>query len=83
MFEALSSNVCLYLIVEGEPGDVDGAGGLEDAGGDVGAEARAAHHHVRLVRRVKRLAGRVVHQDVRRPDRRGRHSDVLKYFYSC
>ena len=75
--------VVLYLIVEGEPGDVDGAGGLEDAGRDVGAEARAAHHHVRLVRRVERLAGRVVHQDVRRPDRRGRHADVLKYFYSC
>ena len=32
------------LVVEGEPGDVDGAGGLEYPGRDVGAEARAGHH---------------------------------------
>ena len=41
------------LIVEGEPGDVDLAGGLEDARRDVGAAPVARHHHVRRVRRVK------------------------------
>ena len=44
------------LIVEGEPGDVDGAGGHEDAGRDVGAGPFARHHHVGRVGRVKRLA---------------------------
>ena len=34
------------LIVEGEPGDVYLASGLEDAGGDVGAAALVRHHHV-------------------------------------
>ena len=37
------------LVVEGEPGDVDLAGGLEHAGRDVGAEARTGHYHVGLV----------------------------------
>ena len=41
------------LVVEGEPGDVDGAGGLEHAGGDVGAQTLARHHHVGRVRRVE------------------------------
>ena len=43
------------LIIEGEPGDVDGAWGLEDAWGDVGAEACASNHHIGLVGRVKGL----------------------------
>ena len=43
------------LFVEWEPGDVDAAGGLEDAGGEVGAQARGAHDHVRGVRAVKLL----------------------------
>ena len=37
------------LVVEGEPGDVDGTGGLEDPRRDVGAEARTGHYHVGLV----------------------------------
>ena len=45
------------LVVEGEPGDVDGAGGEEDAGGDVGAEAVGGYHHIRWVGSVKSLAG--------------------------
>ena len=45
------------LVVEGEPGDVYGAGGLEDPGRDVGAETRAGHHYVGLVGWVKALAG--------------------------
>ena len=43
------------LVVEGEPGDVYLAGGLEDAGRDVGAAARVRHHHVGRVRPVKLL----------------------------
>ena len=34
------------LVVEGEPGDVYLAGGLEDARGYVGAAAPVCHHHV-------------------------------------
>ena len=45
------------LVVEGEPGDVDGARGEEDAGGDVGAEAVGGDHHVGWVGSVKSLAG--------------------------
>ena len=45
------------LVVEGEPGDVDGAGGEEDAGGDVGAEAVGGDHHIGWVGPVKSLAG--------------------------
>ena len=45
------------LVVEGEPCDVDGAGGEEDAGGDVGAEAVRGDHHVGWVGSVKSLAG--------------------------
>ena len=45
------------LVVEGEPGDVDGAGGEEDAGRDVGAEAVGGDHHIRWVGSVKSLAG--------------------------
>ena len=43
------------LVVEGEPGDVYLAGGLEDAGRDVGAAAAVRHHHVGRVRPVKLL----------------------------
>ena len=43
------------LVVEGEPGDVDLAGGHEDAGRDVGAAAAVRHHHVGRVRPVKLL----------------------------
>ena len=62
------------LVVEGEPGDVDLAGGLEHAGRDVGAEARARHNHVCGERRVKALAGAVtqmlgVVNGIRRPRR--------------
>ena len=45
------------LIVKGEPGDVDGTGGLEDPGRDVGTLPRARHHHVGLVGRVEALTG--------------------------
>ena len=45
------------LVVEGEPGDVDGTGGLEYPGRDVGALPRARHHHVGLVGWVEALAG--------------------------
>ena len=55
MFEALSSSVCIYLIVEGEPGDVDLTGGLEDAGGDVGAAPRVCHDHIGREGAVKLL----------------------------
>ena len=45
------------LVVEGEPGDVDGTGGLEYAGRDVGTLPGARHYHVGLVGRVEALAG--------------------------
>ena len=45
------------LVVEGEPGDVDGAGGEEDARGDVGAEAMGGDHHVGRVGPVESLTG--------------------------
>ena len=62
------------LVVEGEPGDVDLAGGLEHAGRDIGAEAGARHHDVCGERRVKALAGAVtqrlgVKNGIRRPRR--------------
>ena len=41
------------LVIEGEPRDVDLAGGHEDAGWDVGALALVCHHHVGRVRPVK------------------------------
>ena len=43
------------LVVEGEPGDVDLAGGLEEAGGHVEATAVTAHNHIRLVSPIKLL----------------------------
>ncbi len=43
------------LVVKREPGYVDLAGGLEDAGWDVGAAPLASQHHVRRVRAVERL----------------------------
>ena len=43
------------LVVEGEPGDVDLAGGHEDAGGDVGAQPLVRHHHISRVGSVKGL----------------------------
>ena len=43
------------LIIKWEPGDVYLAGGLEDAGRDVGAAARVRHHHVGRVGPVKLL----------------------------
>ncbi len=43
------------LVVEGEPGDVDLAGGLEDAGRYVGAAPLARQHNVRRVRPVEGL----------------------------
>ena len=47
------------LVVEGEPGDVDGTAGLEYPGRDVLTEARAGHHHVGREGRVEALAGAV------------------------
>ena len=41
------------LVVEGEPGDVDLAGGHEDAGGDVGAQPLVRHHHISRVGPIK------------------------------
>ena len=43
------------LVVEGEPGDVDLAGGLEEAGGDVEAASIVAHNHICLVSPIKLL----------------------------
>ena len=62
------------LVVEGEPGDVDLAGGLEHPGRDVGAETGTRHHHVCGERRVKALAGAVTQRlgvvnGIRRPRR--------------
>ena len=47
------------LVIEGEPGDVNGAWGHEDARGDVGAEALARDHNIGGVGRVKCLTGAV------------------------
>ena len=41
------------LVVEGKPGDVDLASGLEQPGRDVEAAASAAHHNISLVSSVK------------------------------
>jgi hypothetical protein len=43
------------LVVEREPGDVDFAGRLEDAWGDVSALPGVGHHHVGRVRAVEGL----------------------------
>ena len=43
------------LVVKGEPGDVDLAGGLEEAGGHVEATAVTAHNHIRLVSPIEFL----------------------------
>ena len=45
------------LVVEGEPGDVDLAGGHEDAGRDVGAQSLVGHHHISRVGPIKCFAG--------------------------
>ena len=45
------------LVVEGEPGDVNLAGGHEDAGGDVGALALRGHHHICWVGPIKCFTG--------------------------
>ena len=45
------------LVVKGEPGDVNLAGGLEEAGGHVEATAVTAHNHIRLVSPIKLLVG--------------------------
>ena len=41
------------LIIEGEPGDVDLAGGHEDPGRDVGTETLVSDHHVCRIGPVK------------------------------
>ena len=41
------------LVVEGEPGDVDLAGGHEDAGRDVGAQPLVGNHHISRVGPIK------------------------------
>ena len=43
------------LVVEGEPGDVDLAGGHEDAGRDVCAQALVSYHNICRVGSVKGL----------------------------
>ena len=43
------------LVVEGEPGDVDLAGGHEDAGRDVRAQALESYHNICRVGSVKGL----------------------------
>ena len=45
------------LVVEGEPGDVDLAGGLEDARGNVRAATVAGDNHIGGVSPVKALVG--------------------------
>ena len=45
------------LVVEGEPGDVDLAGGHEDAGRDVGALPLRCHHHICWIGPIKCFAG--------------------------
>ena len=81
------------LIIEGEPGDVDGAARLEHTRRDVGAKPLASHNHVGGVGRVEALTGAirdcdgdlwqeedwlpVVHQDVRGPDDIWREPQVL------
>ena len=57
------------LVVEGEPGDVDLAGGLEDAGRDVGAAPLARQHHVCRVGPVKSLIG-------------AERDDIIQFFYN-
>ena len=49
------------LVVEGEPGDVDLAGGHEDAGRDVCAQALVSYHNICRVGSVKGLtrAGKI------------------------
>ena len=51
------------LVVEGEPGDVDLAGGHEDAGRDVCAQALVSYHNICRVGSVKGLtrAGKNLH----------------------
>ena len=44
------------LVVEGEPGDVYGTRGKEDAGRNIGAQAVRRHHHVGRVCSVKSFA---------------------------
>ena len=45
----------VHLVVEWEPGDVDLAGGLEDARWDVGAHALACNNHIRVIRSIESL----------------------------
>ena len=45
------------LVVEGEPGDVDLAGGHEDARRDVGAFPLGGHHYICWIGAIKCFAG--------------------------
>ena len=65
------------LVVEGEPGDVDLAGGLEDAWRDLLAVAGAVHDNVGGEGGVKVLVSAVVEKNVWLPHRDGRNSQVL------
>ena len=65
------------LVIEGEPRDVDPAGGLEDAGRDLLALARVPHHDVGREGRVEVLVGGVVEQNVGLPHFNGRDADIL------
>ena len=48
---------CTLLVIKRKPGDVHKAGGLEDAGGDVGAFPITVHYHISLVGPIKSLGG--------------------------
>ena len=66
-----------YLIIKGEPGDINGARWFEDARRNVGAETIAGHHNIGLICRVEGFTGAVVHQNVWSPDCGGWDSYVL------
>lgn len=56
------------LIIEGEPRDVDLAGGHEDARRDVSAESLVGHHHVGRVGPVKCFTCTEIQRNVKFPD---------------
>ena len=56
------------LIIEGEPRDVDLAGGHEDAWRDVGAESLVSHHHIGRVGPVKCFTCTEIQRNVKFPD---------------
>ena len=69
--------VTIDLVIEGEPSDINPAGGLEDAGRDLLALARVPHHDVGREGRVEVLVGGVVEQNVWLPHLDWRDADIL------